>query len=344
MGLPPRPPLPPERMQLIAEFESLLDYKFRDKYLLNSAIDQFGHEGALMHQRLEFLGDRAVATIVTRLVCLSILAPTTEPVIRTFVGLFTENVYLEARMKEAKWLDVPRFFRLPGNKAELADFAEAVIGAAFVDGGGPAAEKVVLQLYGGTLKPHYIRAFFAKQDFREHTQEFVGKAIAKFEDFSKDADRQRKFASIVNAFCEAPDLGVPLPPIENHSHFVNVMRAALCREVPSRFSNRLGLTVMGEAGLALRVLARTWRTIGGLTGEPFTTARTRLTETMRDRETLTQLAEDYGITDLSFDSSPRARDRLYLALIGASLLGGVPWVVEREADRLLMATSGWCAS
>jgi ribonuclease-3 len=135
-----------------------LGYRFRDPDLLAQALTHVSAASAPggSYQRLEFLGDRVLGLAIASLLYRSFPhAPEGELSRR-----LSELVRRESCAEVAVGWDIGPFLKLGGgevqsggrrNQAILADVCEAVIGAAFIDGGFDAASEMVERAFGELL-------------------------------------------------------------------------------------------------------------------------------------------------------------------------------------------------
>ena len=126
--------------------EAILGHRFADRAVLATALDRTatGRGGAESHERLEFLGDRVLALVVTDLLLASFPREAEGALARRLAALVSRDSLAAA----ARRIGLARFLTYVRGEAEigaadnpnvLADALEAVIGALYRDGGlGPA--------------------------------------------------------------------------------------------------------------------------------------------------------------------------------------------------------------
>lgn len=152
----------PERAADLAALESRLDVRFRDRALLNLALQHgsFGHEGRggrrESYERLELLGD-AVLNLV---VCDHLYQRYPDAAEGELAKLRARIVSEPYLARIAQRLDLSRFILLGkgeeksggrGRPALLADVIEAVLGAVYVDSGFGVAHAVTTRLLQDTF-------------------------------------------------------------------------------------------------------------------------------------------------------------------------------------------------
>lgn len=172
----------------IAEAAALMRviaYEFRDPALLTTALthrsayekDAATHHG-INNERLEFLGD-AVLSLVTANYLYSQNSYFSEGDLSRMRAQYVcqENLAQAARgIDLGRYIKSDRAMRASGStnsKATLCDAIEAIIGAAFIDGGLPAAERVIFTLLGTpTMKTGLI-----EKDAKTRLQELIQASI-----------------------------------------------------------------------------------------------------------------------------------------------------------------------
>ncbi|HUZ11921.1 MAG TPA: ribonuclease III [Caulobacteraceae bacterium] len=162
------------RASAVAELEQRLGHVFGDRALIETALTHASvGRGAADNERLEFLGDRVLALVVSE----ALLAR--EP--SADAGGLSKRLHVlvsrEACAQVARALGVGAALRLPGAETRrgareqtriLADACEAVIAALYVDAGLEAARKVVTALWTPLLEaPHDERAANPKSRLQE---------------------------------------------------------------------------------------------------------------------------------------------------------------------------------
>lgn len=135
----------------LKELQEKIGYSFSDENLLRQA---FVHSSADMgesYERLEFLGDAVLEIAVSELIYLKKPEFTEGELTKTRAALVNEGMLFAV----AKELDIGRYIVLGKGEQNtggaekpsiLADVVEAVIGAAYIDGGFDNAKAVVQKL------------------------------------------------------------------------------------------------------------------------------------------------------------------------------------------------------
>jgi len=133
--------------------EERLGYRFKDKALLEHALTHMsavkgGSRPAGSYQRLEFLGDHVLGLVISELLFREFPHAEEGELSRRLASLVRKETCAEVALE----LDLGPHLRLGGGEAHsggrrkqaiLADVCEAVIGAAFLDGGYKAGRAVI---------------------------------------------------------------------------------------------------------------------------------------------------------------------------------------------------------
>ena len=136
--------------------QTRIGYRFTDTALLDRALTHRSH-GANHNERLEFLGDAVLSLAVSALLYERFGGSDEGDLTRVRAHLVRED----SLHKVALLLDLPSALRLGEGEARgggaqrasiLADAFEAVIGAAFLDGGFEAAKTLVSLLFGEVIQ------------------------------------------------------------------------------------------------------------------------------------------------------------------------------------------------
>jgi ribonuclease-3 len=165
-ALEPHVPADPLRGAAVARrkpdtgaLEERLGYRFRDRGLLDLALTHVSAPGAgtgVSYQRLEFLGDRVLGLAVAEMLYAAFPDAAEGELSRRLAELVRKESCAEVAVA---W-DVGPCLKLGAgevhsggrrNAAILADACEAIIGAAFIDGGYDAAKALVERAFAGRL-------------------------------------------------------------------------------------------------------------------------------------------------------------------------------------------------
>ena len=138
------------------DLQQRLGYRWNQPGLLQRALTHRSF-GADHNERLEFLGDSVLSTAVSSLLFAHFSASDEGDLTRVRAHLVREDSLHQVALS----LGLPSLLRLSEGEAKgggaqrasiLADAVEALIGAAFIDGGYEAAAQVVQRLFGAAVR------------------------------------------------------------------------------------------------------------------------------------------------------------------------------------------------
>lgn len=143
----------------LAQLERIISYQFQDKELLkrslrHRSIHADGEYKDQQHnETLEFLGDAVLSLVAAQSLFTSSKHASEGDLSRMRAEyVCKENLIAAAqKLNLAQYMQVAKSMRssgLMGNSKMLSDVVEAIIGAVFIDGGLPAARKVVELMLG----------------------------------------------------------------------------------------------------------------------------------------------------------------------------------------------------
>ena len=156
------PALPPERDALLADLETKLGIRFRDRSLLHTSLvhGSVGPEGRSRHgdnyERLEFLGDAVLNLVISDHLYRMFPARLEGDLARLRAAIVSEGPL--ARVARA--MDLGRYMLLGRGEEKgggrtrtslLADALEAIVGAVYVDSGYGVAHYCVTRWFGDEL-------------------------------------------------------------------------------------------------------------------------------------------------------------------------------------------------
>ncbi len=212
----------PQMENALAALEETLQYVFRDRSLLETALTHTSFvkgdgKRQTHNERLEFLGDAVLELCVSEHLFLGHPELQEGAMTRYRARLVCENALFSAAVA----LGIPQELRL-GNGEELtggrqkpsivSDALEAVIGAIYLDGGLEHARRVILERVIRLLED--ARVDETDQDYKTRLQEYVQKGhIGQLEYECKDAtgpEHQKRFTICVRLSGEAIGEGTGL--------------------------------------------------------------------------------------------------------------------------------------
>jgi ribonuclease III len=148
------------------DFEERIGYRFAEQGLLDCALTHISaltdksrsaNQPSGSYQRLEFLGDHVLGLVVSDMLFRAFPSADEGELSRRLADL----VRKEACADVARTIELAEAIKLGASEANsggrhrvaiLADVCEAVVGAAFLDGGYPAAAALVERLWGERMR------------------------------------------------------------------------------------------------------------------------------------------------------------------------------------------------
>jgi ribonuclease-3 len=162
-----------------SECEATLGHRFKMPALLDRAMTHRsaaqGKAAEWSNERLEFLGDRVLGLVIVETLMErfpNLREGELAPRLNALVSRETCAV-IGAELELGRFLIVDRSERASGGPSKptlVANAAEAVIGAIYLDGGMKAAEKFVLKRWAGMLKANEVRPRDPKSSLQEWVQ------------------------------------------------------------------------------------------------------------------------------------------------------------------------------
>jgi ribonuclease-3 len=141
--------------------EIRIGYHFRDGTLLEHALTHVsaisGGNRAASYQRLEFLGDHVLGLVISDMLFRAFPKADEGELSRRLADLVRRETCADV----AREIDLGNALKLGASEANaggrvrlaiLADVCEALIGAVFLDGGYPAAEKMIEKFWGERMR------------------------------------------------------------------------------------------------------------------------------------------------------------------------------------------------
>jgi ribonuclease-3 len=161
--------------QELAALQQRLGHRFAQPALLQRALTHRSF-GAEHNERLEFLGDAVLNLVVSALLYQRFAGSDEGDLSRVRAHLVREDSLHRAALA----LGLPQVMRLSEGEARgggaqrasiLADGLEALVGAAFLDGGYGAAQQVVARLFGDLIDSAEVDRF--NKDAKTELQEWL---------------------------------------------------------------------------------------------------------------------------------------------------------------------------
>jgi ribonuclease III len=158
-----------------SELYEILGYQFKDADLLREALTHPSLEGSSNYQRLEFIGDRVLGLAIAA--WMFELYPTADE--GGLASRHTNLVRREACAAVAENLDLGKYLHMAKSSEDtggrtrgtiIADAAESVIGAIYLDGGYEVADKFVRNHWKGLANNVKVADRDAKTILQEKVQ------------------------------------------------------------------------------------------------------------------------------------------------------------------------------
>ena len=187
-----------------------LGHRFADAALLQRALTHRSF-GADHNERLEFLGDAVLALAVSALLYERFSASDEGDLTRVRAHLVREDSLHRAALV----LGLPEVLRLSEGEARgggaqrpsiLADAVEALLGALYLDGGLPAATRLVRTLFGELITSTEADSW--SKDAKTELQEWLQARKLPVPSYSILATRGQAHAQTFDVECAVPNLGL----------------------------------------------------------------------------------------------------------------------------------------
>ena len=177
----------------IKDLEEILQYEFKDKKLLHSALTHKSYSKD-NNEKLEFLGDRVLGLIISK----KLLDKYPEEKEGVIDKKFANLVNKKTCVNIAKSLDLKKFLYLGSshknqersNDKILSDCLEAIVGAIYLDGGIKFSEKFILNFWNTFIDKSIITLIDPKTKLQEYSLKKF-KILPKYT-FSKKSGPQHK--------------------------------------------------------------------------------------------------------------------------------------------------------
>ena len=177
----------------IKEFESILNYNFKDKSLLHKALTHKSYS-LVNNEKLEFLGDRVLGLIISKKL-LDKFPNEREGIIdKKFANLVNKKTCINI----AKKLNLKKYLYLGASHKNLersadkivSDSLEAIVGAIYIDGGLKSAEKFILNFWEIYLNRSIVTLIDSKTKLQEYSLKKF-KKLPKYTFFKKTGPQHK---------------------------------------------------------------------------------------------------------------------------------------------------------
>jgi ribonuclease-3 len=194
----------------LATLQRAIGYTFADERLLRSALTHRSF-GSDHNERLEFLGDAVLGLAVSQLLFDRFAGSDEGDLTRVRAHLVRED----SLHRLAVQCGIPDSLRLSEGEARgggaqrasiLADALEALIGAAFIDGGFDAARAVVHSLFGEVIATTDVGSW--AKDAKTELQEWLQARRLAVPVYRIVATRGQAHAATFDVECAVPALGL----------------------------------------------------------------------------------------------------------------------------------------
>jgi len=158
----------------LAKLEKILNFKFKNKDLLESSITHKSFNSSINYEKLEFLGDRVLDLIISKKL-LDLYPKENEGILdKKLASLVNKNKCYEV----GKSLKLQNFILVGNYKKKtsitienkiISDCCEALIGAVYLDRGFDFVEKFVLKIWSKLINNSKITLVDAKTRLQEYS-------------------------------------------------------------------------------------------------------------------------------------------------------------------------------
>ncbi len=158
----------------LSKLEKILNFKFKNKDLLERTITHKSFNSKINYEKLEFLGDRVLDLIISKKL-LDLYPNENEGILdKKLASLVNKNKCFEV----GKSLKLQNFILVGNSKKKtsttienkiISDCCEALIGAVYLEKGFDFAEKFVLKIWSSLIENSKITLIDAKTRLQEYS-------------------------------------------------------------------------------------------------------------------------------------------------------------------------------
>ena len=173
--------------------EDILDYKFKDKNLLDKALTHksFSNNN---NEKLEFLGDRVLGLVISKKLLEKFPNESEGIIDKKFANLVNKTTCLDIAEK----LNLKNYIFLGASHKNLERFAnkivsdslEAIVGAIYLDGGLKAAEKFIFSFWANYIDKSTVTLIDSKTKLQEYSLKKF-KKLPKYTFFKKTGPQHK---------------------------------------------------------------------------------------------------------------------------------------------------------
>ena len=172
----------------LKNLEEILNYKFKDKSLLQRALTHKSFNRNTNNEKLEFLGDRVLGLVISKKL-LEKFPDENEGIIdKKFANLVNKKTCTNIASK----LSLKKFIYLGASHINLdrsadkiiSDSLEAIVGAIYIDGGLKPSEKFIYNFWKSFLEKSVVTEIDSKTKLQEYSLKKF-KRLPKYTFFKK---------------------------------------------------------------------------------------------------------------------------------------------------------------
>ncbi len=180
--------------KFIKEFETLIDYNFKNKDLLHQALTHKSFNNNVNNEKLEFLGDRVLGLIISKKLLDKFPYEKEGIIDKKFANLVNKKTCVHI----AKKLNLKKYLYLGSshknlersNEKIVSDCLEALVGAIFLDGGLRLSEKFILKFWQTYISQSVVTLIDSKTKLQEYSLKKF-KKLPKYTFFKKTGPQHK---------------------------------------------------------------------------------------------------------------------------------------------------------
>ena len=176
------------------DLEEIINYKFKNKNLLQRSLTHKSFNNNLNNEKLEFLGDRVLGLIISKKL-LDKFPNEKEGIIdKKFANLVNKKTCTEI----AKKLSLKKYIYIGTSHKNLerstdkiiSDCLEAIVGAIYIDGGLKSSEKFILNFWEPFIDKSIVTLIDSKTKLQEYSLKKF-KSLPKYTFFKKSGPQHK---------------------------------------------------------------------------------------------------------------------------------------------------------
>ncbi|MDA9624854.1 ribonuclease III [Candidatus Pelagibacter bacterium] len=178
----------------IKELETILNYSFKDKELLNLSLTHKSFDNENNNEKLEFLGDRVLGLIISKKLIETYPAEKEGIIDKKFANLVNKKTCstIAKKINVNKYMNLGPSHKLLQRSANkiMSDCLEALIGAIYLDGGLKNVEIFILNFWKKLLEDSTVTLIDAKTRLQEYSLKKF-KELPKYTFYKKTGPQHR---------------------------------------------------------------------------------------------------------------------------------------------------------